>query len=227
MTDGGELSWEPIGLERTLKEIAKILKDVETTIPSNSIRMLRKTKKWSRQLSQVIDSLDKIRTRLRPRIEKALGVSIEEPELLQVAMFQPSTKNLFSEMEVQLINDRRCSLESEDYAVLLSLSEIAQSLALVGDAAISMAVLHHIWTPRAVDVGTLTQRRADVVNNEHLAMVCDSWDLYEQRIHFDPDSPSKTEMDHDKGTLVEAIYGIVYIENGFKMVKALVPALMG
>jgi dsRNA-specific ribonuclease len=227
MTDAGELSWEPIGLERTLKRIAKTVKDMETAIPSNSTRMLRKTRKWSRELSQIIDSLDMIRTRLKPRIEKALGVSIEEPELLQVAMFQPSTKNLFSEMEVQLINDKRCPLEEEDYAVLLSLSEMAQSLALVGDAAISIAVLHHIWTPRAVDVGTLTQRRADVVSNEHLAKVCDSWGLYEQRIHFDPDSPSKTEMDHDKGTLVEAIYGIVYIEHGFKMVRALVPAIMG
>jgi ribonuclease-3 len=221
-----ELSWEPIGLEDTLKELVNIVREVEVSTPSNSTRMLRKIKKWNQQLSDVIDSLVKIQTKLKPRLEKALGVSIKDKELLQVAMFQPSTKNLFSELQVQLSMDKRSPLEREDYDVLVSLSEIAQSLALVGDAAISIAVLHHIWQPKATDVGTLTQRRADIVSNEHLAEVCDSWGLYKQRIHFDPDSPSKSEMNHDKGTLVEAICGIVYIEHGFSKVKELIPVLI-
>ena len=227
MKHGRELSWEPIGLEKTLRELVRVIQDVESTTPSNSIRMLRKTKKWRKQLAEVINSLDKIRIGLKPRLERALDVSIEELELLQVAMFQPSTKNLFSEIEIQFANDERCPFEKEEYTVLMTLSEIAQSLALVGDAAISIAVLHHIWTSKALDVGTLTRRRADIVNNEHLAKVCDSWGMYEQRIHFDPTSPSEAEMNHDKGTLVEAIYGIVYIEHGFKTVKTLIPTLMG
>ena len=227
MAHGRELSWEPIGLGSTLEALVNIVRDVEANTPSNSTRMLRKTKKWSQQLSDVRNSLVKIETELKPRLEKTLGVSIKDKELLQVAMFQPSTKNLFSELQVQLSMDKRSPLDKEDYDVLVSLSEIAQSLALVGDAAISIAVLHHIWQPKATDVGTLTQRRADIVSNEHLAKVCDSWGLYEQRIHFDPDSPSKSEMNHDKGTLVEAICGIVYIEHGFSKVKELIPVLIG
>lgn len=227
MTHGRELSWEEIGLETTLKDLANIVRDVEASTPPQNTRMLRKTKKWSQQLSEVIDSLVQIRTELKPQLEKALGVSIRGQELLQVAMFQPSTKNLFSELQIQLSLDKRSPLDEEDYEVLVFLSEIAQSLALVGDAAISIAVLHHIWQPKATDVGTLTQRRADIVSNEHLAKVCDSWGLYEQRIHFDPASPSKSEMNHDKGTLVEAICGIVYIEHGFNKVRELIPVLVG
>ena len=227
MAHSRELSWEPIGLEKTLKQLANIVEDVEATTPSNSARMLCKTMRWSQQLSEIIDSLSKIQTKLKPRLETALGVSIKDEELLQIAMFQPSTKNLFSELQVQLAMDKRSPLEREDYEVLVSLSEIAQSLALVGDAAISIAVLHHIWQPKATDVGTLTQRRADIVSNEHLAKICDAWGLYEQRIHFDPDCPSKSEMNHDKGTLVEAICGIVYIEHGFSKVKELIPVLSG
>ncbi len=222
-----ELSWEPIGLENALRDLVAVVADVRATTPSNSTRMQRKTKKWSRQLAGIVDSLIKIRTELKPQLEKILGISISNQELLQVAMFQPSTKNLFSELEVQLSLDKRSPLDKEVYEVLSSLSEIAQSLALVGDAAISMAVLHHIWQPKATDVGTLTQRRADIVSNEHLAKVSDSWDLYAHRIHFDPASPSKSEMDHDKGTLVEAIFGIVYIEHGFKKVRDLIPVLTG
>jgi ribonuclease-3 len=227
LAHGRELSWEAIGLETTLKDLVKIVRNVEASTPPQSKRMLRKTKKWSQQLSDVIDSLVQIRTNLKAQLEKALGVSIRDIELLQVAMFQPSTKNLFSEIQIQLSSDKRSLLDEDDYEVLVSLSEIAQSLALVGDAAISIAVLHHIWQPNATDVGTLTQRRADIVSNEHLAKVCDSWGLYEQRIHFDPVSPGKSEMNHDKGTLVEAICGIVYIEHGFNKVKELIPVLVG
>ncbi|MHA2141057.1 MAG: ribonuclease III domain-containing protein [Candidatus Thorarchaeota archaeon] len=226
MAQRRELSWEPIGLENTLRELVTIVHNVQAATPSNSTRLLRKTKKWNQQLSQVLDSLIKIRTKLKPRLEKALGVSIIDNELLQVAMFQPSTKNLFSELQVQLSMDKRSPLGKDDYEALVSLSEIAQSLALVGDAAISIAVLHHIWQSKATDVGTLTQRRADIVSNEHLAKVCDSWELYENRIHFDPASPSKSEMNHDKGTLVEALCGIVYIEHGFSKVKELIPVLV-
>jgi ribonuclease-3 len=226
LAHGKELSWESLGLESTLKVLMTTVRDVKETTPSNNARMLRKTKKWSQQLSEVMSSFVRIRTELKPQLEKALGVSIKDDELLQVAMFQPSTKNLFSELQVQLSMDKRSPLDMEDYEVLVSLSEIAQSLALVGDAAISIAVLHHIWQPKATDVGTLTQRRSDIVSNEHLAKVCDSWGLYEQRIHFDPASPSKSEMDHDKGTLVEAICGIVYIEHGFSKVRELIPVLI-
>jgi ribonuclease-3 len=227
LAHGRELSWEAIGLETTLKDLVNIVRDVEASTPPQNTRLLRKTKKWSQQLSEVIDSLIQIRTELKPQLEKALGVSIRGQELLQVAMFQPSTKNLFSEIQIELSSDKRSPLDEDDYEVLVSLSEIAQSLALVGDAAISIAVLHHIWQPKATDVGTLTKRRADIVSNEHLAKVCDSWGLYEQRIHFDPVSPSKSEMNHDKGTLVEAICGIVYIEHGFNKVKELIPVLVG
>ncbi len=227
MSHGRELSWEPVGLEKTLEDLVDTVRGVEASTPSKNTRMIRKTQKWSQQLSEILDSLVQIRTELKPKLENALSVSIKEHELLQVALFQPSTKNLFSEIEVQLSMDKRSPLGKDDYDVLVSLSEIAQSLALVGDAAISIAVLHHIWQSKATDVGTLTQRRADIVSNEHLAKVCDSWGLYEQRIHFDPASPSKSEMNHDKGTLVEAICGIVYIERGVNKVKELIPVLIG
>ncbi|MCK5390388.1 MAG: hypothetical protein KAJ36_07850, partial [Candidatus Thorarchaeota archaeon] len=55
-------------------------------------------------------------------------------------------------------------------------------------------------------------------SNEHMANLCDRWGLYKHRIHFDPETPSKGEILHDKGTLVEAIYGIVQMEHGFKQV---------
>jgi ribonuclease-3 len=59
-----------------------------------------------------------------------------------------------------------------------------------------------------------------------MAELCDNWGLYELRIHFDPHAVSKSEMEHDKGTLLEAIYGIVYIEHGLEKIKELVRYLV-
>ncbi|MFX1264629.1 MAG: ribonuclease III domain-containing protein [Promethearchaeota archaeon] len=219
------LSWEPIELQEKLQVLLDAVTETERETPKENTRTLRKTKRWREQLDEIILSLHRIQDILSIRLEAELGISLKNNELLQVAMFQPSTKNLFSELEIHYTSSEQSPLDEEVFHVLVSLSEMAKALALVGDAAISMAVLHHIWQPKATDVGTLTQRRADLVSNEHLAKVCDEWGLYEHRIHFEPVEPSKSEIDHDKGTLTEAVYGIVYIEHGLKKVKDLVPKL--
>jgi ribonuclease-3 len=147
-----------------------------------------------------------------------LNIKIPDKELLQVAMFQPSTKNLFLELATQYADDPKDPVGPKGYDALISLSDLAEALALIGDAAISMAVVHHLWTPKAADVGTLTQRRAEIVSNEHMASICDKWALYEHRIHFDPGTSSDDEIQHDKGTLLEAIFGIILMEHGFDQV---------
>jgi ribonuclease-3 len=101
---------------------------------------------------------------------------------------------------------------------MINLSEMAKVLALVGDAVISSAVLQHLWEPHLGDAGKITQKKAEIVSNNHMAKLCDKWKLYDYRIHFDPETPSKSEMNHDKGTLLEAIYGIIYIEHEYKMI---------
>jgi len=164
----------------------------------------------------MLSSIDRVKDSLRPKLEEVLGVSLHKNELLLVAMFQPSTKNLFLEMIDEFPS------KQEELKHLVALSEMAEALALVGDAAISLAALYYVWQSISVDVGVLTQKRSDIVNNEHMAELCDSWGLYEHRIHFDPHAVSKSEMDHDKGTLLESIYGIVYIEQGLEKVKDLV-----
>ncbi len=212
----GDLNLEQVHIE---KKIASLLTEVERTkenVPSQNTRLLGKTKRWVAQLNSIMSLVDRVKDSLRPKLEKVLGVSLHKNELLLVAMFQPSTKNLFLEMIDEFPS------KQEELKHLVALSEMAEALALVGDAAISLAALHHVWQPKSVDVGVLTQKRSDIVNNEHMAKLCDDWGLYEHRIHFDPHTVSKSEMEHDKGTLLEAIYGIVYIEHGLDKIKELI-----
>jgi dsRNA-specific ribonuclease len=159
-------------------------------------------------------------------LEKILGIKFRNSELFLVAMFQPSTKNLFLELETQYRRSVNDPLGQDGFAEMINLSEMSKVLALIGDAVISSAVLQYLWEPHLGDAGKITQKKAEIVSNNHMAKLCDEWSLYEYRIHFDPGTPGKLEMNHDKGTLLEAIYGIIYIEYKYKMIHRLVSHLI-
>jgi ribonuclease-3 len=177
-------------------------------------------------LKYIEEKIQSAEKNLIPRLDRIFSLNLNNNGLLTVALFQPSTKNLFSEIRIHYCNNTRDRLDCDALLDLASLSKASEMLALLGDAAIDMAILHHVWKPKASDAGTLTQSRAQLVSNEHLSQKCDEWGLYESRIHFDPDTPSKSEMDHDKGTLVEALYGVIYVERGFDKVLELVRHLL-
>ncbi|MHA1959103.1 MAG: ribonuclease III domain-containing protein [Candidatus Thorarchaeota archaeon] len=170
-------------------------------------------------MNYIRSAVDKVTNDLQPEVQNILGLIIEETELFQIVMFQPSTKNLFLEIKTQYLTDSALPLTERQMDFLISISELAKVIALVGDGAISMAVLHQLWSPESDKVGGMTQRRAEAVSNENLARVCDRWKLYEHRIHFDPPTPTKSEIEHIKGTLVEAVYGIIYVEKGLDGVE--------
>lgn len=214
-----QLEWIQIGLESKIQIIQEMIQSKLEKTPKRNTRTLDKLGRWNESIEYIESKLVNIENSLDPSLESNLGIEIRNSELLQIAMFQPSTKNIFLELETEYRYDRNNPLSRKDFENLVNLPEMAQALALVGDAAIDMAVLHYLWEPTVADVGMLTQRRADIVSNEHLADICDNWGLYDFRIHFDPGQPSIAEMQHDKGTLLESIYGIIYVEYGFETVE--------
>jgi dsRNA-specific ribonuclease len=220
------LSWSPIHIEDRLELLYRTAQTTQRKTPENNTRLLTKLDRWLEEISSIQESLKSIRNELIPELEEILGIVFSHSELVQVAMFQPSTKNLFLELEIQYHRSKNNPLGSDGFAEMINLSEMAKVLALVGDAVISSAVLQHLWKPHLANAGNITQRKAEIVSNENMAKLCDSWNLYEYRIHFDPDVPSKSEIEHDKGTLVEAIYGIIYIEHEYKRIVNLVKHLI-
>jgi ribonuclease-3 len=190
------------------------------------MRLLNKLERWHQDITYIQNSLQQIEDKLVPKLEKILKIRFQHKELFLVAMFQPSTKNLFLELETQYRRSDDNPLGQDEFAEMINLSEMSKVLALVGDAVISSAVLQHLWEPHLGDAGKITQRKAEIVSNNHMAQLCDDWKLYEYRIHFDPKTPSKSEMNHDKGTLLEAVYGIIYIEHEYRKVVELVNHLI-
>lgn len=220
------LSWNPIYIEHRLDLLSRTVHTTMAKTPRNNTRLLTKCERWVQEIGLIQDGLKRVRESLLPDLEKTLGIEFGHKELLQVAMFQPSTKNIFLELETQYRRSKNNPLDQHEFAEMINLSEMAKVLALVGDAVVSSAVLQYLWEPHMGNAGTITQRKADIVSNENMAKLCDAWGLYEYRIHFDPDIPSKSEIEHDKGTLLEAVYGIIYIEHEYKKVVELVHHLI-
>ncbi|MCF2137438.1 MAG: ribonuclease III domain-containing protein [Candidatus Thorarchaeota archaeon] len=213
------IPWERIDIVQRLEELVRVIQESLTGTPQENTRTLEKLSRWTKRLVTIQDAVKRIESELRHHLEDTVGVSLGDGELLAIALFQPSTKNLFLELEAHYCRDGDPRIDCKILSSLVMMSEFAKSLALVGDAAISLAILDYLWSPDVIEVGKLTQKRAELVSNENLAALCDMWRLYENRIHFDPPVAKKSEIDHDKGTLVEAIYGIIYILHGLKAVR--------
>ena len=220
------ISWSPIHIEDKLDILTQAVLVTQRETPKNNTKLLTKLERWLVDLALIQEGLKRVREKLVPYLEKTLETHFEHKELFQLAMFQPSTKNLFSELETQYRGCENAPLDYGSFEELINLSEMAQVLALIGDAVVSSAVLQHLWKPHVGDAGKITQRKAEIVSNEHMAKLCDKWGLYKYRIHFDPDTPSRLEENHDKGTLVEAVYGIIYIEHEYRRVLKLVTHLI-
>ncbi len=212
-----KITWVLVHIEDRLETLSKTIERTKSQTPRNQTRLLGKVERWQEQFQEIDEGIQYIKKKLKPKLEKELGLKIRIEEILIAAMFQPSTKNLFLELDVHY-RGKKNPFDDDGFEALISLSESAKRFALLGDAAISMAVIYHLWQTVEEDVGELTQDKSNIVSNSHMAALCDRWRLYDHRIHFDPEIPSKGEIIHDKGTLVEAVYGIVQMEHGFKQV---------
>lgn len=212
-----KITWQPVHIEDRLKTLSKTIEQTIKQTPANKTRLLGKLNRWQEQIQEIYKDIRYIKKHLKPKLEKALGLKIKNKEILIAAMFQPSTKNLFLELETHY-RRKKNPFDDDGFGALVSLSESSKRFALLGDASISMAVIYHLWQTVDEDVGEITQDKSSIVSNRHMAALCDRWGLYKHRIHFDPEIPSKGEILHDKGTLVEAIYGIVQMEHGFEQV---------
>lgn len=212
------LRWEPIGIEQNLRILGNGLREKQRAMTENRTHDRLKFSHWIEKLDEITHTAEEVKKTIRSRIERDLGFPLNSDEMLILALFQPSTRNLFAEIASHFEKYGGCALSTGQLEDMAGIADAAASLAWIGDAALKIAVLPEIWTPHIREAGVLSVRRQEYEQNTNLARLCDRWDLYRHRIHFDPDVP-KGNVDHVKGTLVEAILGIIFLEGGVKAVR--------
>lgn len=219
-----KLRWKVVGVEDKIGLLLKSLREDLEGIPAENTRAIDKTNKWINDLVKIRNGINNVNSFLLPSLEKKFG-TIPEPDILLAALFQPSVRNIFSELKTYYKDINNPPISEDHLTDLEELGEVGKILALVGDAALALAVLPYIWESEIAKVGSLSEKRSEYVSNKHLGAICDKLGLYDARIHFDPKTPTKKEMDHIKGTLVESIFGILYLYGGLDAVYKAIPLL--
>ncbi len=212
-----KLKWNVKGIFDNIPVIEKALENRSSQLP-DILREKRKITYWIGQIKKINDNIDNIKKSKIAELERNIKYNFAEPDLVVLSFVQPSIRTMFEELNT---DSSRLGLDI-DLASYLNIDEAAQVLALIGDAAISLALVHILWQPNISNVGGLTIKRSEYAKNEHLAKVCDKWRLYDFRIHLDSD---QSENVHAKGTIIEAIFGVVYIEAGLDQVIASIDAI--
>lgn len=212
------LTWNLPGIEERL---ATLRDDLVREVPSLSTGDAARFRRWIRDIEMISAKAAVIAGTVQLEVEADLGYSLGDREQFIIAMFRPSTRNLFDEIAEHARGNTWCTLTDAELRELAGLHEVAGALAWIGDAALKIGLLPAIWDPEIANAGVLTRNRKAYDRNSNLALLCDRWGLYEHRIHFDTGTPGSAQtINHTKGTLVESVFGILFLREGLKGVAS-------
>lgn len=218
-----KLKWNIQGIFDNFPAIVRELEHRIDQLPENNTKEKKRISNWINQINKIDHSIQNIVNYKLVELEKNIKYNFAEPDLVVLSFIQPSVKNLFNELIIYF-SKLDFKFNFEPY---LNMDEAAKVLALIGDAAIDLALVQILWEPNISNVGELTEKRSSFASNENLARICDKWNLYDFRIHFDPNkSEIKDEtINHVKGTIIEALFGVMYIESGLEQIIPSIVAL--
>ncbi|WP_321417165.1 ribonuclease III domain-containing protein [uncultured Methanomethylovorans sp.] len=211
-----KLRWNVQGLFDNFSVIRNELELQFASLPANNTRKQQNLVKWINQIKKIEDTVHYIKTNKIKEIEKNLDYKFIEPDFVVIAFFQPDSKNLFAELKSHYSKTGK----NFDFEPYLNLDEAAKVLAWIGDSAINLATTHVIRQPYISKVGELAEKRAELVSNKHQANLCDEWNLFDLRLGFTTylDMVNEDNIKHAKATIIEALFGVIYIESGFDKV---------
>ncbi|WP_455142159.1 ribonuclease III domain-containing protein [Candidatus Hodarchaeum mangrovi] len=194
------------------------------------LKEFKKVSSFLNEINYIIDRMVSIKEILIPELEEELNLSFPTSELMLIALTRPSIRNIFSDLKIYFSQKNNCPIDLTDFDILASTGYAANVLALLGDAVLDLAVIEITWDPLISTTGELTIKRKNLVSNEKLAKVCDRFDLrsYSLKRLNDPSQrliKGKT-LDHEKGTIVEAILGVIYLERNLDGVVKVLPDLI-
>ncbi|HEY9247071.1 MAG TPA: ribonuclease III domain-containing protein [Candidatus Methanoperedens sp.] len=212
-----KLKWNVKGIFDNIPVIEKALDNWSNQLPDH-LREKKKITYWIGQIRKINETIYTIKKSKIAELERNINYTFAEPDLVVLSFVRPSMRNMFEELRV---DSSRLGLDV-DFESYLKMDEAAKVLALIGDAAINLALVQILWQPNISNVGELTAKRSEYASNEHLSKMCDKWDLYGFRIHRDMD---QSENDHAKGTIIEALFGVVYVEAGLDQVLLSIDSL--
>lgn len=218
-----KVKWNIAGIFDDLPSIVKQLENQKNNLPENHKKERKKLTNWINQINAINKEIQNIKGNKIPLLEKNIKCTFKDTDLVVISFIQPSFKKLFEELEIYYQNIGI----KHNFEPYLYLDQAAKVLAFIGDAAIDLALVQVLWQPNISSVGDLSVQRSEIAANKNLAKACDKWKLYDSRIPKVPNN-SKTKketINHTKGTIIEALFGVIYMESGLEKIISSVVAL--
>lgn len=206
-----------------INQIALLIKQLKRDYPNEKERRAyRKITSWDHQLDLILDSIQRIRTVKIREIEQKLNIEFEDPNKIILALFSKNTKNVFDEIKKDYLIMREHSdiLNDEKLTNIINLGELAEGMGTYGDSVLGLVATHIAWEKGLYKKGKITDEKKKLVNNSYLAKICGDLNLDEIKVSSVPESEvglQKT-INHNKGTLFEALIWVYYSEKGFNKV---------
>ncbi|MCY3412094.1 MAG: hypothetical protein INQ03_10725 [Candidatus Heimdallarchaeota archaeon] len=209
-----KLKWNAIGFKRKTELLYDTINIICDEIPSEQTGKLKTPSGFKEDLEELKDKIERIENHLIPRLEQELNIRFTTPELVLLGLCQSSLKNLFESLREYFRSRNEWPISELEFDELAGSGDTSKVLALLGDAILDLAVVQIHWENSIAKVGDLTIKRMNIVSNQNLAKVCDRWGLYYYRINKKGtvDKSNQKDINHLKGTLVEAVIGIIYME---------------
>ena len=198
---------------------------------NHNLTLLKKegrTQKSIEDISGIEKRFERIKESYIPRIKTATGYEFLNPNLFLFVFLYREIGMVFNEAQTNPVRPGGIQLLGvQDLREMTEVSEDRKTLAYIGDAALETGVMASIWSlqeTRKIPLNEfLHNERNKLVENQSLSRF---WDVLKLN-----DSPViaglPPENDATKGSSMEAVFGIIFLEGGLEAVESALQNLKG
>lgn len=180
----------------------------------------QRTRKSVEDILKIEKRFERIKERYIPGIKKATGYEFLNPDLFYFVFLHKEISTVFNEAKTNPPKPGGMTvLTDQDLQEMIEVPEDRNTLAHIGDAALEIGVMASIWPvqePQKIPLNEfLHTERNKLVENEPLSRFWDSLKLNDPPVIASLPPESNTT----KGSSMEAVFGIIFLESGLDAVE--------
>lgn len=201
------------------KTIAKPFVERADRIEKNLAILKTLSQKSVQEIKELEKKYNLVKEFSIPKIEAATGYKFSNQNLFLFVFLYQEINKVFKEAQEVPGESFEEFLIGKNFADMKEASENRLTLAYIGDAALEIGVLPSIWPHSDVTAiprnEILHNEREKLIKNEPLSRYWESLQLYDSTILIQPPN----ENSETKGSYMEAVFGIIYLESGLEAVE--------
>ncbi len=206
-----------------IETMSLLVKEEIKSFEATERRFYKKLINWDENLELILSQIRRVRSEIIPTLEHKFSLKFKDVNRVILALFSRTVKNVFLEME-------KDSSLKEKYPDMFNvkkidffsnLGDLAEGLATYGDQVLGIAAAHVIWEGKGlIPKGEITHDKETLVKNSALYAMFSVLNLGVGQISVkSEDVRTKPKKIHRKtGTYVEALFWVIYSENGLQPV---------